>query len=81
MFGVDDRVAVRPRVKGTPRGELMGVAPSGNRVDIEQITIFKLDREGRCSERWVRLDEVGFLQQIGAMPPAASETVSSATGN
>ena len=69
MIGADDLVAVRLRVKGTHRGELMGVAPSGNQVDVEQITIFKLDGEGRCVERWVRLDELSFLQQIGAMPP------------
>lgn len=73
MIGTDDLVAVRLRVKGTHRGELMGVAPSGNQVDVEEITIFKLDSEGRCVERWVRLDELGFLQQIGAMPtPAAA---------
>jgi hypothetical protein len=42
---------------------------------VEQNTIFKLDDEGRCSERWVRLDEMAFLQQIGAMPaPAAAST-------
>ena len=73
MIGGDDRVAVRLRLKGTHRGEIMGVAPSGNQVDVEQITIFKLDGEGRCVERWVRVDELSFLQQIDAMPaPAAA---------
>jgi steroid delta-isomerase-like uncharacterized protein len=66
----DDLVAVRLFVKGTHRGEIMGVAPTGNEVDVEEITIFKLDDEGRCVERWIRLDEVRFLQQIGAMPVA-----------
>jgi SnoaL-like polyketide cyclase len=50
----------------------MGVAPSGNEIDVEQITIFKLDDEGRCVERWVRLDELSLLQQIGAMPAPAA---------
>ena len=69
----DDLLAVRLNVKGTHRGEIMGVAPTGNEIDVEQMTIFKLDDEGRCTERWVRLDELKFLQQIGAMPePAAS---------
>jgi steroid delta-isomerase-like uncharacterized protein len=68
MVAGDDSVAVRLFVKGTHRGEIMGVAPSGNEISVEQITIFKLDGEGRCVERWIRLDEVGFLQQIGAMP-------------
>jgi steroid delta-isomerase-like uncharacterized protein len=69
----DDVVAVRLFVRGTHRGEIMGVPASGNAIDVEQITIFKLDGDGRCVERWARLDELGFLQQIGAMPaPAAA---------
>ena len=73
MVAGDDLLAVRLYVKGTHRGEIMGIAPSGKAIDVEQITIFKLDDDGRCVERWVRLDEVGFLQQIGAMPaPAGS---------
>lgn len=67
MFDAGDRVAVRLRLTGTQRGELMGIPASGKTFDVEQITIFKLDEEGRCSERWARLDELGFLQQIGAM--------------
>lgn len=71
MIAGDDHVAVRLFVKGTHRGEIMGVAASGNEIDVEQITIFKLDRDGRCVERWARLDELAFLQQIGAMPSPA----------
>ena len=68
-----DLVAMRFRITGTHRGELMGVSPSHNAIEVEAITIFELDREGRCVERWVRLDEMSFLQQIGAMPaPAAA---------
>ncbi len=68
MFDAGDRVAVRLRLRGTQSGELMGIPASGNEFDVEQITIFALDGEGRCTERWVRLDELRFLQQIGAMP-------------
>jgi len=67
LFTAGDRVAVRMRLTGTHRGELMGIAPSGNGIDVELITIFRLDEDGRCIERWVRLDELAFLQQIGAM--------------
>jgi steroid delta-isomerase-like uncharacterized protein len=75
MIAGDDLVAVRLFVRGTHEGEIMGVAPSGNRIEVEEMTIFKLDGEGRCVERWIRLDELGFLQQIGAMPaPAAAST-------
>lgn len=71
MIVGDDLVAMRLFVRGTHRGELMGVAASGNEIEVDQITIFKLDAEGRCTERWIRLDELSFLQQIGAMPAAA----------
>jgi steroid delta-isomerase-like uncharacterized protein len=75
MIAGDDLVAVRLFVKGTHESEIMGVAASGNEIAVEEITIFKLDDEGRCVERWVRLDELSFLQQIGAMPaPAAAST-------
>jgi steroid delta-isomerase-like uncharacterized protein len=73
MIADRDLLAVRLYVKGTHRGEIMGVAPSGNEIDVEEMTIFKLDDEGRCTERWIRMDELSFMQQIGAMPtPAAS---------
>lgn len=74
MIAGDDLLAVRLYVRGTHQGELMGVEASGNEIDVEQITIFKLDGDGRCTERWVRLDEVSFLQQIGAMPAPAEAT-------
>ena len=75
MIPGDDRVAVRLCIKGTHEGEIMGVAPSGNSIDVEEITIFKLDGDGRCVERWIRVDELSFLQQICAMPaPAAAST-------
>jgi predicted ester cyclase len=72
MIAGDDLIAVRLYIKGTHRGEIMGVAPSGNEIDVEEITIFKLDDEGRCVERWIRLDELSFLQQIGVMHAPAT---------
>jgi steroid delta-isomerase-like uncharacterized protein len=71
-IAADDLVAMRLVVKGTHDNEIMGVPGSGNDIEVEEITIFKLDGEGRCVERWIRLDELSFLQQIGAMPAPAS---------
>ena len=72
MIVGDELVAVRLHVKGTIAARSWRTSV-WQRVDVEEITIFKLDDEGRCTERWVRLDELSFLQQIGAMPaPAAA---------
>lgn len=52
---------------GTHTGaEIMGVAPSGRTVTLPGINIFRL-RDGRIVERWGRLDDLGFLRQLGVI--------------
>lgn len=70
LFADGDRVAVRFTLTGTHTGELFGVTASGAPIDAEGITILRF-ADGRCVERWNRLDDVAFLSQIGAMPAAA----------
>ncbi len=70
LFADGDRVAVRFTLTGTHTGELFGVSGSGASIDAEGITILRFV-DGRCVERWNRLDDVTFLSQIGAMPAAA----------
>jgi steroid delta-isomerase-like uncharacterized protein len=50
--------------RGTHRGEMMGLAPTGREVTLRGINVFRL-REGQITERWGRLDDLGFLQQLG----------------
>jgi len=45
----------------------MGVAPTGREIALPGINIFRL-RDSRIAERWGRLDELGFLQQLGVLP-------------
>jgi steroid delta-isomerase-like uncharacterized protein len=50
---------------GTHTGtEIMGVAASGQTLTLPGINIFRL-RDGRIVERWGRLDDLGFLRQLG----------------
>ena len=52
---------------GTHTGtEIMGVAPSGRRVTLAGINIFRL-RDGHIVERWGRLDDLGFQRQLGVI--------------
>ena len=52
---------------GTHTGtEIMGVAASGQTVTLPGINIFRL-RDGRIVERWGRLDDLGFLRQLGVI--------------
>jgi steroid delta-isomerase-like uncharacterized protein len=47
-------------------GEIMGVAASGRIVALPGINIFRL-RDGHIVERWGRLDDLGFLRQLGVI--------------
>ena len=63
-----DLVAEHFTARGTHRGEIMGVPPSGREVVLPGINIFRV-QEGRITERWGHLDDLGFLQQLGVVPP------------
>jgi steroid delta-isomerase-like uncharacterized protein len=67
LIGETDLVAEHFTARGTHRGEIMGVAPTGREVSLRGINIFRI-RDRRIVERWGRLDELGFLQQLGVVP-------------
>ncbi len=62
-----DKVATRWRIVGTHEGPFQGTPPSGKRVTLTGITIFRL-ADGRLVEGWTNEDTFGLLQQIGAAP-------------
>ena len=66
VVGEGDIVVERFTASGTHRGEVMGVPPSGERISLRGINIFRVDG-GRIVERWGRLDDLGFLSQIGVV--------------
>lgn len=72
-FTVEDQVAEGDKVvsrwasAGTNRGELMGAAPTGKRVDFTGITISRIS-EGRIAEDWTSYDALGMMRQLGLIP-------------
>lgn len=46
--------------------DLMGVTASGRSITMPGINVFRL-RDGRIVERWGRLDDLGFLRQLGVI--------------
>ena len=61
-----DWLACRFVVRGTHRGELMGIRPTGKPVNLPGLTILRF-RAGKCIERWSQADFLGLLQQLGAV--------------
>jgi predicted ester cyclase len=62
-----DTVAVRGTMTGTHEGELVGIAPTGERVAAQQSHWFRVE-DGKLAEHWAVRDDLGMLQQLGVMP-------------
>lgn len=67
MVAERDIVVERFIARGTHRGELMGVAPTGKTLVLAGINVFRVDGD-KIVERWGRLDELGLLRQLGLVP-------------
>jgi steroid delta-isomerase-like uncharacterized protein len=63
----DDKVITRSRWTGTHEGEFMGVPASGASVEVKFIDIWQIEN-GLLAESWVRMDFLGLMQQVGAVP-------------
>jgi predicted ester cyclase len=61
-----ETVAVLGTMVGTHEGELMGVAPTGRRVESPQSHWFRVEG-GKLTEHQAVRDDLGMLQQLGAL--------------
>jgi steroid delta-isomerase-like uncharacterized protein len=66
MLAEGDRVATRKTFRGTHRGELMGIPPTGKAVAIRLMDISRLV-DGKVVESWHVGDDLGMLQQLGVL--------------
>jgi len=60
----EGKVLVRLRFRGTHRGELFGVAPTGNAIDVEVFDLFRIVG-GKLAEHWAMVDTLGLFRQLG----------------
>ena len=68
MFAEGDKVAHRLTLRGTHKGEFMGIAPTGKQVAITANVISRF-AGGKEVEAWSNLDDLGMMQQMGVAPP------------
>ena len=63
----DDRVVTRWTLTGTHRGEFLGLAPTGRRIEV---TGMSLDRivDGRIAAGFDNWDALGLRRQLGLLP-------------
>jgi steroid delta-isomerase-like uncharacterized protein len=67
MVAEDDKVVKRFVFQGTHSGQFAGIPPTGKRVTMRGITLYRLT-QGRVSEIYWNYDVFGLLQQVGAIP-------------
>ena len=60
-----NKVVTRFTASGTHRGVSRGLAPTGRRVTIEEIGIFRI-ADGKIAEKWGLIDQLGLFEQLGA---------------
>jgi len=65
-----ETVMTRWSCRGTHKGDLRGIAPTGKQINISGVTIARL-ANGKFAEGWVNWDALGLMQQLGVVPELA----------
>jgi predicted ester cyclase len=66
----DDRVAVRFTLRGTHQGSFFGIPPTQRPIAVPAVVIMHV-RDGRVTDLQGVFDQLGLMQQIGALPGPA----------
>ena len=67
LIAEGDKVVARVTFRGTHQGEFMGVPPTGKQVSWTGIAIDRFEA-GKFVEGWANTDDLGLMQQLGAIP-------------
>ncbi len=72
MVAEGDYVAFNYTINGTHQGEFMGIEPTGNHVSVRAMEMVRISG-GQMVDRWGNTDQLGLLEQLGALPPIGQE--------
>jgi predicted ester cyclase len=62
-----DTVAGRFKCAGTHRGEFLGEAPTGKRMEVEEVFFLRAE-DGKLVDFWALEDSLGRMRQLGLLP-------------
>jgi steroid delta-isomerase-like uncharacterized protein len=62
-----DKVVTLKMISGTNQGDFMGIPPTGERMEVPVIDIFRV-ADGKCTDHWSVVDQMTMMQQLGLMP-------------
>ena len=67
MVAEGDGVVVRSTSRGTHQGELMGIPPTGKKLQVDEIHIVRI-KDGKMTDHWGLLDQAAMMAQLGVTP-------------
>lgn len=62
-----EMVSVLHTHRGTHRGTLMGIPPTGKQITVEGLELLRISG-GKIAEFWRHDDDLGLMMQLGAVP-------------
>lgn len=68
-----DTVVTRWTARGTHRGTLRGIPPTGQRVVVMALEVSRI-ADGKIAEQWLAFDTLGLLQQLGGVSEPAEDS-------
>ena len=71
MIAEGDKLADRYTISGSHQQPFLGIPATGRRIQLAGITIVRI-AAGKITQRWAVTDQLGLLQQLGALPPQFS---------
>lgn len=63
-----DRLAIHRTLRGTHDGEFMGIEPTGAKVEVDGMAIYRFE-DGQILEEWQVIDLFGLLVALGVVEP------------
>lgn len=66
VIATGDTVVIPYTFTGTHEGELQGIPPTGNEVEVAAVDICRIE-DGKIAREWFVADFLGMMQQLGVV--------------
>jgi predicted ester cyclase len=67
LIAEGDTVVARVVIRGTHRGEYMGLPATGKQIEFSGFDCLRIV-DGKFAEHWGTFDQLSMMQQLGALP-------------